>query len=70
MDIAQLATGGGGGLLASILALFAVHRRLERVEEAKQDKTVCEAHWKFMESLDHKIDHIIDRLDTHINGRS
>jgi len=43
MDFESLGTGGIGGVIIGILTAFGINYRVKRIEENKQDKTVCSA---------------------------
>ncbi len=42
MDLETLGTGAGSGLIGAILGVFGINRRVNKVEELKQDKMSCE----------------------------
>ena len=43
MNIESLIGGGGTGIIGAILVAFGFSRRVSKIEENKQDKSVCEA---------------------------
>ncbi len=42
MDLETLGTGAGSGLIGAILGVFGINRRVNKIEEQKQDKVLCE----------------------------
>jgi hypothetical protein len=73
LDLESLGGGAGAGILGSILAVFGFHRRMNRLEEEKQNRTVCNALHesidKRLETLQNSIDHLTGRIDLLINRR-
>ena len=47
MDIESVASGGGAGFLGAVLAAFGLNRRMNKLEDGKQDKVVCDAIHEF-----------------------
>ena len=41
-DIESIGSGAGAGLIGAILGAFGINRRINKVEETKQDKALCE----------------------------
>ena len=41
-ELETLGIGTGGGLIGAILGVFGINRRVNKVEETKQDKILCE----------------------------
>ena len=41
-DIESIGTGAGAGLIGAILGVLGINRRVNKIEEQKQDKTLCE----------------------------
>lgn len=71
-DIESLGGGAGagivGGIFGAILTVLGINRRINKIEDSKQDRTVCEATHK---GIDEKFNTIIegqnkiwDRLDS------
>jgi hypothetical protein len=73
LDLESLGGGAGAGILGSILAVFGFHRRMNRLEDEKQNRTVCNALHesidKRLETLQNSIDHLTGRIDLLINRR-
>jgi hypothetical protein len=73
LDLESLGGGAGAGILGSILAVFGFHRRMNRLEDEKQNRTVCnalhESIGKRLETLQNSIDHLTGRIDLLINRR-
>lgn len=42
-DIESIGSGGMAGLVGAILGVFGINRRINNIEEKKQDKTLCES---------------------------
>jgi len=42
-DIESIGSGAGAGLIGAILGILGINRRVNKVEDSKQDKSVCEA---------------------------
>ncbi len=42
MDLETLGTGAGSGLIGAVLGVFGINRRVNKIEEQKQDKVLCE----------------------------
>ena len=68
MDIESIGSGAGAGLIGAILGIFGINRRVNKIEEQKQDKVLCEAIHK---GIDEKFDILIkgqermfERIDT------
>lgn len=43
MDLESLAGGGGAGFIGAILGVLGLNRRMNKLEDGKQDKSVCDA---------------------------
>jgi hypothetical protein len=73
LDYESLGGGAGAGILGAILAAIGFHRRLNRVEDGKQDKPVCDALHEGlrleMGNMTKAIDHLTERIDFLINSR-
>jgi len=73
LDLESLGGGAGAGILGTVLAAIGFHRRLNRVEDGKQDKPVCgslhEGLRAEMEAMRNSIDHLTGRIDFLINSR-
>ena len=41
-ELETLGIGTGGGLIGAILGVLGINRRVNKVEETKQDKALCE----------------------------
>ena len=41
-ELETLGIGTGGGFIGAILGVFGINRRVNKIEEAKQDKALCE----------------------------
>ncbi len=41
-DIESIGTGAGAGLIGAILGILGINRRINKVEDQKQDKSLCE----------------------------
>jgi len=41
-ELETLGIGTGGGLIGAILGVFGINRRVNKLEEQKQDKILCE----------------------------
>lgn len=67
LDLESLGGGAGAGMFGSVLAVFGFHRRLNRLEDCKQNKAVCEALHdsidKHLEIIQNSIDHLTERVD-------
>lgn len=50
MDLESIAGGGGAGIIGTILVAIGFGRRLNKVEDDKQDKTVCTATHEFIKT--------------------
>jgi hypothetical protein len=57
LDLESLGGGAGAGLIGAILGIFGINRRINKIEDCKQDKSVCEATHK---SIDEKFTILID----------
>jgi len=42
-DLETLGISAGGGLIGAILGVLGINRRVNKVEETKQDKALCES---------------------------
>ena len=42
MDIESIGGGAGAGLIGAILGVFGINRRVNKIEESKQDKSFCD----------------------------
>ena len=62
MDLESIGGGLGGGILIGILTALGINRRVGRIEDYKQDKTVCEAIHKGSEQRLERIENKLDRL--------
>ena len=40
-DLESLGGGAGAGLIGAILGVFGINRRINKLEESKQDKSAC-----------------------------
>ncbi len=69
IDLESLGGGAGAGLLGTLFGLFGINRRLDRVEESKQDINVCDERWKAVLSMKEDISYIRSRIDIISNGR-
>jgi len=73
LDFESLGGGAGAGILGSILAFLGFNRRLNRLEDEKQNKTVCNALHesidKRLETLQNSIDHLTERIDKFLINR-
>lgn len=59
-DIESIGSGAGAGLIGAVLAVLGINRRMKKVEDDKQDKSVCEVLHK---SSDEKFERIIKGQD-------
>ncbi len=57
MDIESLGGGAGAGLIGTILTVFGFGRRVNKLEDNKQEKSVCDAIHK---GTDGKIDVLLE----------
>lgn len=55
-DIESIGSGAGAGLIGAILGVLGINRRMNKLEENKQEKSVCEILHK---SADDKFDVLI-----------
>ena len=42
MDLESIGSGAGAGLISGILGVLGINRRMNKIEDSKQDKTVCD----------------------------
>ena len=68
MSLEQAGYGGIGGLIVALGAIFGWSRRLNKLEDNKQDKTVCEANHKIVDKISNDLDYIKERIDKLANG--
>ena len=66
-DIESIGSGGVAGLVGAILGVFGISRRINKVEEEKQDKILCQsihegANYKFNTLIDGQ-NRIFERLN-------
>lgn len=59
MDIESIGSGFGTGLIGTILGILGITRKVNRLDDCKQDKTVCDSIHKG----------INDKFDTLIKGQ-
>ena len=57
MNIESLLGGGGTGIIGAILVAFGFNSRVNKIEDSKQDKSVCNAVHK---SIDDKFNVLIE----------
>ena len=57
MDIESLGGGAGTGIIGAILVAFGFSRRVSKIEEGKQGKSVCDALHK---GIDEKFTILVD----------
>ena len=69
MDYQSPMAGAISGLFVALGTAFGFHRRMNRLEDGKQDKSLCEERWKMIENMKDDLSYIRDRLDTVINSR-
>jgi len=60
MEIESIGIGAASGFLTAILTAFGINRRLNNVENVKQEKAVCLA---VHGATDLRLQHIEDKLD-------
>ena len=67
MDLESLGGGAGAGLIGAILGVLGINRRVNKLEDAKQDKSICDSVHK---GIDDKFKilvegqkYVIERLD-------
>ena len=67
MDLESLGGGAGAGLIGAILGVLGINRRVNKLENAKQDKSICDSVHK---GIDDKFKilvegqkYVIERLD-------
>ena len=69
IDLETLGGGAGTGFLVSLVTAFGFGRRVSRVEDNKQDKSVCDALHRDsdrrLERIEEKLDGLNDYLRNH-----
>ena len=68
MDYESLGYGGAGGLVMAVLTFLGWNRRLNRLEENKQERSVCDERLARMERIENDVAYIRERLDTYLNN--
>ena len=56
-DLESIGGGAGAGLIGAILGAFGFNRRINKIEDFKQDKTVCKVTHK---GIDEKFEIMVD----------
>lgn len=69
MNLESLGTGAGAGFVISILTALGWNRRINHLEEKKQDITVCDERWKTIIDMKDDIVYIRSRIDKIFNER-
>jgi len=69
MDLESLGSGAGAGFFTSILIALGWNRRINRLEDNKQDIKVCEERWKTITDMKDNIEYIRKRIDRICNNR-
>jgi hypothetical protein len=68
MNYESLGYGSIGGLLIAVLTFLGWNRRLNRLEETKQDCSVCDERLARMDRIEKDVAYIRERLDTYLNN--
>ena len=75
-DLETLGIGTGGGLLGAILGVFGINRRMNKMEDCKQDIPVCDAKHKgidekfvIMVELQKEIRERLDNLNDFVRNK-
>jgi len=75
-DIESLGGGAGAGLISGILAVLGINRRMNKIEDCKQDIPVCDAKHKgidekfeIMVDLQKEIRERVDDLNNYVRGK-
>ena len=68
-DIQSLGSGAGAGIIGAILVAFGFNRRVNNLEENKQDMGVCEERWKQILTMKEDIVYIRSRIDKLMNQK-
>jgi len=73
LDFESLGGGAATGFFGAIVAGLGFNKRLNKLEDGKQDKPVCESLQEGlraeMEAMRKSIDHLSNRIDFLINSR-
>lgn len=56
-ELETLGIGTGGGLIGAILGVFGINRRVNKIEDQKQDKVLCQS---IHEGANHKFNALIE----------
>jgi len=68
MNWESMGYGAGAGFVASLMAFFGWNRRLNKIEDFKQDKTVCEVIHKGTEQRLERIEGKLDDLNDYLRN--
>ena len=68
MPIQDIGYGGIGGLTVAVLTFLGWNRRLNRLEDCKQDKAVCDVRHEIVKKISEDLDYIKERIDKLANG--
>jgi len=68
-DLESLGSISGAGLFGTVLGYLGIKSRLNKVEDSKQDKSICEERWKTIIDIKEDISYIRSRVDSIANKR-